>query len=136
MDAKYNLAEANSLLTLVQTIAQEFIDRRDERRRLLRLEEELEGSGSPEGVETALCDLRSRIFEAETGLRQVRRELTGLGLSILRQNPLTIHIPGKTRSGELVFCWQEGEEQVCHGHAIGEEEEPRRPLRVRSKSAS
>jgi hypothetical protein len=31
-----------------------------------------------------------------------------------------------------VFCWQSGEEGITHGHPVGEEEDPRRPLRLRS----
>jgi hypothetical protein len=50
----------------------------------------------------------------------------------MRMNPVTIHFPGISRNDKLVFCWQEGEKTLCHGHAVGEEEDPRRPLRVRS----
>ena len=74
------------------------------------------------------------MHELATGLREALLELETLGGSILRLNPLTVHLPGATRSGEIVFCWQAGEEHICHGHLPGQEDEPRRPLRVRGQS--
>ena len=71
------------------------------------------------------------ILDHDIGIERASHEVECLGLSLLRQNPLTIHFPGRTRTGSVVFCWQEGEDSVCHGHAVGEEEEPRRPLKVR-----
>lgn len=134
MEASYTLVEANRLLPLVTAIAGELTERRDEQRKLQRLHLELEQARTNEGVCIALYDLDSRLFEIELGLKQVRKEFALLGLHILRVSPLTIHIPGNTQQGQLVFCWQEGETRVCHGHALGEEENPRRPLRVRASS--
>jgi hypothetical protein len=51
-------------------------------------------------------------------------------MTVLRTNPLTVHIPGTAKSGEVVFCWQEGESSVCYGHPPGQEEHQRRPLKV------
>jgi len=134
MEATYTLAEANRLLPLVAAIGRELIDRRDEHRDLERLHLQLEQSRTDEGVSAAIYDLDSRLFELELGLKQTRKEFAYLGLHILRSTPLTVHIPGHTQRGPLVFCWQEGETRVCHGHAVGEEEDPRRPLRVRAPS--
>ena len=47
-------------------------------------------------------------------------------------NPLTVHIPGQSRSGPVVFCWEEGEDSVCFGHPLGEEQEARRPLKLKA----
>lgn len=132
MKIQYTLDEANRLLPLVSAIAREITERRDEKRQTQRMRSELEQARTNEGVGIAVSDLDSRIFELEIGMKNSRRELKALGLHILRSFPLTIHIPGHTQPGPLVFCWQEGETKVCHGHAVGEEEDPRRPLRVRA----
>ena len=134
MEATYTLADSNSLLPLVAAIARELTERRDEHRKLQRIHIELEQSRTEEGLNVALYDLESRLFELEIGMKQARKEFEQLGLHILRSSPLTIHIPGHTQHGPLVFCWQEGESKVCHGHAMGEEEDPRRPLKVRAPS--
>ena len=80
----------------------------------------------------ALSDLDARIYEQDEGIHLARRELEALGLRVLRTNPLTVHCPGQSRSGPLVFCWQEKEDAVCFGHPEGGEEEHRRPLRLRA----
>ena len=129
--AEFTLDQCSALLPLVGAIADEVVERRVEKHRLVRLRNQLESSTSPEGLTSSLAELNARIFELDTGLTQSVAELENLGLKLLRLNPLTIHFPGRTRNGEVVFCWQEGEGSVCHGHAIGEEEEPRRPLKVR-----
>ncbi len=134
MDIRYTLDEANRLLPLVSSIAQEITDRRDEKRRMRRMRSELEEARTQEGLDAAIAETDARIFELEIGMKHSRKELEALGLHILRTFPLTIHIPGHTQPGPLVFCWQEGESKVCHGHAVGEEEDPRRPLRVRAPS--
>ena len=43
-----------------------------------------------------------------------------------------VHIQGQSRTGPVVFCWEEGEPNVCFGHAIGEEDDARRPLKLKS----
>ncbi|MBP8301171.1 MAG: DUF2203 family protein [Planctomycetes bacterium] len=53
----------------------------------------------------------------------------------MRTNPLTVHIPGQSKTGAVVFCWQEGEGAVCYGHPTGQEKEQRRPLQIRAKGA-
>lgn len=127
----FNLDQAIAILPLVKTIAAEITDRRTERRALTRLRDNLEVAKSPEGLAIALADLDLVIWEHDEGLSRSIDEIEGLGLTVLRINPLTIHIPGRTRNGNVVFCWQEGEDSLSHGHAVGEEEEPRRPLKVR-----
>ena len=129
--ARYSLDQSNLILPLVKAIAHEFIERRGQHRQLTRLRKELENSSTPEGLGQSLANLDAMIFEHSTAISQSNGELEALGLTILRRQPLTVHFPGRTRSGKVVFCWQEGEESLCHGHAIGEEEEPRRPLKVR-----
>ena len=129
--AQFTLDQSSALLPLVRTIADEVVERRGEKHRLIRVRDELESAASPEGLTRSLADLDARIFEHETGIRRSVAEIEGLGLSLLRLNPLTIHFPGWTRTGKVVFCWQEGEDFLCHGHALGEEEEPRRPLKVK-----
>lgn len=128
----YTLAEANKALPLVQAIAREVLERRRERRDALRQIRELEQATSPEGLCQSLSELDAHLYQAEEGLRNAKREYESLGLTVLRLNPVTIHFPGRTRTESLVFCWQEGEDGVGHGHPTGEENEPRRPLRVRS----
>ncbi len=128
---KFTLDEANSHLPLVRDIAAEIMERRKLRRRLTRQRERLEAAATPEGLTLALSDLDARIFEQDQGLERAQQELGDLGLVVLRTNPLTVHFPGETRNSQVVFCWQEGERSVCHGHAVGEEQEPRRPLKVR-----
>ena len=132
MEAQYTLKTANSLLPLLRVIAREIVERRGGRRELFRLREDLEVAATSEGLVASLENLEARIFEHKSALRGAIGELTDLGLSILRINPLTLHIPGVTRQGPITFCWQVGESAVSHGHAVGEEEEPRRPLRVRA----
>ena len=129
--ANFSLDEANSHLPLVRAIADEILERRKIRRRLMRQRERLEVAATPEGLTLALSDLDARIFEQDQAIDRCQEELRDLGLVVLRTNPLTIHYPGETRNTHVVFCWQEGERSVCHGHAVGEEEEPRRPLKVR-----
>ncbi len=130
--ATFTLDEANSHLPLVRAIAAEIMERRRLRRRLTRKRERLEAAATPEGLTLALSDLDARIFEQDQGLERAQQELGDLGLVVLRTNPLTVHFPGETRNSQVVFCWQEGERSVCHGHAVGEEQEPRRPLKVRT----
>jgi hypothetical protein len=131
MVRSYTLTETNRLLPLVQAIAAEIVERRTERQKLLRQREMLEGAASPEGLSLALGDLDARLRQLEDGIDGACRELLGLRLTVLRTNPLTVHFPGATRTGAIVFCWQEGEDRVSFGHPSGEEEDPRRPLKLR-----
>ncbi len=132
MQTPYTLARANSLLPLVQAIVAEILERRSERRMLRKQIEGLENAQSPEGLCLSLSELDARLATAEEGTERARKELEGMGLVVMRMNPVTLHFPGISRDDKLVFCWQEGESKVCYGHAVGEEEDPRRPLRVRS----
>lgn len=147
MKRTYTLAEANQALPLVRAIAAELAERRSERRALRRQRELLEGAQTPEGLRDELAELDARIWEHDEALARCRHEFEELGMTVLRTNPLTIHIPGVTGTHgkanpertatlqEVVFCWQEGEAAVGHGHPLGEEEDQRRPLRVRAKKA-
>jgi len=140
MNCRYTLKEANELMKLVRVIAAEMLERRTERRRLARQRDLLESVDTPEGLRSELAELDARIWEHDDALRLCQNELEDLGLTVLRTNPLTIHIPGRSlptrargghvASTEVVFCWQEGESAVCFGHSVGEEEHQRRPLRV------
>lgn len=130
MKRTYTLQEANSALALVRAIAAELLERRTARRALARQREQLEAAETPEGLRSELAELDARIWEHDEGLMRCRQELEDLGMTVLRTSPLTVHIPGSSRSGAVVFCWQEGEQTVCFGHALGEERDQRRPLRV------
>jgi hypothetical protein len=130
MKRTYTLPEANQVLKLVRAIAAELLERRAERRSLARQREQLEAAATPEGLRGNLAELDARIWEHDEGLTRCKHELEDLGMTVLRTNPLTVHMPGTSRSGAVVFCWQEGEASVCFGHAAGEELHQRRPLRV------
>ena len=139
MNTRYTLNEANRVLKLIRVIADEMLERRNDRRKLARYRDQLEAAQTPEGLRSELAELDARIWEHDEALRLCRTELEDLGLTILRTNPLTVHIPGrslpapgrsKIASTEVVFCWQEGEGSVCFGHPLGEEEHQRRPLRI------
>ena len=135
---RYTLKEANEVLKLVRVIAAEMLERRTERRELARERDRLESANTPEGLRSELAELDARIWEHDEALHNCRHELEDLGLTVLRTNPLTIHIPGRSlpkhgsdqQGRDVVFCWQEGEEAVGFGHHLGEEEHQRRPLRV------
>lgn len=128
----YTLPEANQALTLLRAIASEFVERRTLRRKLHRDREQLEHATTPEGLTQELADLDARVYEQDEALFRCRREIEALGMSVLRTQPLTIHIPGTSRSGPVTFCWEEGEASVCYGHRVGEEEDVRRPIRLRA----
>jgi hypothetical protein len=150
MNIRYTLKEANQVMKLVRVIANEMLERRTDRRRLGRERNQLEVAVTPEGLRSELAELDARIWEHDEALYNCKHELEDLGLTVLRTNPLTLHIPGRSlptpgskkaaprgmpvRSQEVVFCWQEGEKDVGFGHPLGEEEHQRRPLRV-GKSA-
>jgi hypothetical protein len=135
MKRTYTLQEANQALRLVRTIAAEIVERRTARRALARRREQLEAAVTPEGLRSELAELDARIWEHDEGAFRCRKELEALGMAVLRTNPLTVHIPGTSRRGEVVFCWEEGEGSVCFGHPVGEEKHQRRPLRVRAQGA-
>lgn len=130
MKRTYNLQEANQALKLVRAIAAELVERRGARRTLAREREQLEAAATPEGLRSELAELDARIWEHDEALRNCRTELEELGMTVLRTAPLTVHIPGASKSGPVVFCWEEGEGSVCFGHPPGQEEHQRRPLRV------
>lgn len=130
METRYNLAEATRLLPLLRAISGEIDERRRERRELTKTLDELQASNTPEGLGDCIADLESELFRNREATNQALAEFEHLGLTVLRSSPLTIHIPGRTQRGPMVFCWQAGEDQIAHGHMIGEEEDPRRPLRV------
>ena len=126
----FSLNEANRALPLVRAIAAEWLERRAERRALGKRRADLEAARTPEGLRGELADLDARIWRHDEAMADCLRELQGLGIVVLRTHPLTLHFPGKSPRGEVVFCWQEGEGSVCFGHPAGEEEHHRRPLRV------
>ena len=135
MNARYTLKEAQQLLKLLRVIAAEMLERRTERRILARRRDQLESSETPEGLRSELAALDARIWEHDEALASCKHELEDLGLTVLRHIPLTIHIPGVSLRSDptpqnVVFCWQEGEDDVCFGHPIGEEEHQRRPIRI------
>jgi hypothetical protein len=130
MKRTYNLQEANQALKLVRAIAAELVERRGARRTLARERDQLEAAATPEGLRSELAELDARIWEHDEALRNCSTELEELGMTVLRTVPLTVHIPGTSKSGPVVFCWEEGESSVCFGHPPGQEEHPRRPLRV------
>lgn len=130
MKRTYTLPEANQVLRLVRAIAAELVERRSARRHLARQREQLEAAETPEGLRSELAELDAQIWAHDEALHQCRHELEQLGMTVLRTNPLTVHIPGTSRTGEVVFCWEEGESSVCFGHPVGEEAHQRRPLRV------
>jgi hypothetical protein len=130
MKRLFSLQEANQALPLVRSIVAEWLERRAERRQLARSRQDLETAVTPEGLRTELADLDARIWRHDEAMADCLRELQGLGITVLRTQPLTLHFPGKSPRGEVVFCWQEGEGSVCFGHPAGEEEHHRRPLRV------
>lgn len=135
MKRTYSLPEANHAMKLVAVIAGEWLERRELRRTLDRRRRLLERATTPEGLRDELAELDARIWEQDEGISACRQEFEDLGMTVFRVNPLTIHIPGNSKNGPVVFCWQEGEgDHVCFGHPIGEEKEQRRPLKVRSKS--
>lgn len=135
MTRTYSLPEANQALRLIRSIANELVERRADRRTLAKQRDDLEAAVTPEGLRGELAELDARIWEHDEAIARCKGELEGLGLTVLRDNPLTIHIPGQSKGGEVVFCWQEGEGSVCFGHAVGEELHQRRPLRIRAKGA-
>lgn len=126
----YSLNEANRALPLVRAIATEWLERRAERRALGKRRQELEAAQTPEGLRSELAELDARIWAHDDAIRSCQHELEALGLSVLRTNPLTVHFPGTSPRGAVVFCWEEGEGSVCYGHPPGQEEHHRRPLRV------
>ncbi|MGE0143895.1 MAG: DUF2203 family protein [Planctomycetota bacterium] len=129
-EMRYTLAEANRLLPLLRSIAAEIEERRSERRELTRMLDELNASHTPEGLGDSVREIEALLFRNREATDAALAEFEHLGLTVLRVSPLTIHIPGRTQRGPLVFCWQFGEESIGHGHLIGEEDDPRRPLRV------
>lgn len=136
MERRYTLKEATEALKLVRVIAGEMLERRNERSTRARRRHLLESAATTEGLRDDLAELDARIWELDEGLRSCRRELQDLGLTILREAPLTLHFPGRSAleeddaGPELVFCWQEGEDGVGFGHPVGEEDHHRRPLRI------
>ncbi len=133
--SRFTLHDANAMLPLVQVICDEIVDRRVSRRRLMKSRHALERANTPEGLTMAIQDLDARIYEQDESLARAQRELQGLGLTVLRSNPVTVHFPGHANSGPVVFCWQEGEDGIAHGHPEGDEEDHRRPLRLRAKES-
>lgn len=132
MKRSYTLAEANQVLPLLRVIAAEFTERRGLRRSLARERDQLENAHTPEGLRGELAELDARIAEQDEALWRCRREFEDLGMRVLQNHPLTLHISGQSRTGPVVFCWEEGESSVCFGHAVGEEEDARRPLKLKS----
>lgn len=128
----FTLPQACKMLPLVKSIAAELIERRADRDQATKLKRHLEESCSPEGLEGAIHELANQIEGHDAALTKARLELEALGLTVLRMSPLTIHFPGRAELKSVVFCWMEGDESIEHGHLIGEEKQPRRPLQIRT----
>ena len=128
----YTLAQCNAMLPLVRAISREVIERRHARRELLKERAQLDAARTPEGLEMAIADIEADVYEQEDSICAALRELEDRDLTVLRVNPLVVHFPGRTRDGEVVFCWQEGDTQVNHGHQQGHESDPRMPLKLKT----
>ncbi|MAD33055.1 MAG: hypothetical protein CMJ88_04790 [Planctomycetes bacterium] len=139
---RYTIEQANEALKLVRVIAAELMERRDTRREMASRRSDLEAAAKPERLRSQLAELDARIWEQDEALLRCRRELDDLGMKVFRDDPLTIHIPGRglpklTRRGqviepgrELVFCWKEDETGVEFGSNTGDDEQQREPLPV------
>lgn len=127
------LNEAKALLPLIKAIAAELHDRAAEKRRAEVTLDSLEKARSPEGLCLSRAELQDSIEASEAGIARGRIELERLGVQLQKLRPVTIHIPGRSQKDRLVFCWQEGDSTINHGHARGEEDDPRRPLRITKK---
>ena len=121
MKRDYTLQEANQVLHLVQVISDELVERRNELRSVRRQRQQLAEARTPEGLSLGLAELDIRAVELEEAITRCRHELEDLGMTVLRTTPLTVHIPGQSRSGPVVFCWEESESPG--GHAIESERE-------------
>lgn len=132
MKRVYSFEDASAILPLIRAIAAEFVERRKARRTLHRERAELEDARTPEGLSQNLAELDARIYEHDQALRSCREEFEALGMTVLRNHPLTVHIPGQSRSGPVTFCWEEGEDALGHGHEVGHENEQRRQLRLKA----
>ena len=130
LTTRFTLDECNAMLPLVRAVAIELVDRRRRNRRLQRERDKLELAATPEGLTQALADLDARIADHQDAIRRGCREFEDYGLTVLRMNPLIVHFPGRTRGGEIVFCWREGETTITHGHPCGQEHEPGCPLDI------
>jgi len=111
---RLDLAGAKALLPLIRAIAAEVKDRRIELSRLHGLRNDLihhSGKVSPEGFTVALEDLEQAARMEQRGLDRALRELERLQLEVRSIQPLVIHIPGRTSTGDVVFCWEEGKRQ-------------------------
>lgn len=127
----FTLTQATDLLPLVKAIASELVERWNGRQAAMKQRRNLEDAHSPEGLSSAIGELGDTIRAHDEAIAQAQRELEGLGLTVLRLHPLTVHFPGRANMQDVVFCWMEGDQGIEHGHLVGEEDEPRRPLRVR-----
>ncbi len=112
--ARLDLAGAKALLPLIRVIASEIKDRRIELSRLNGLRNDLANRSdrvSPEGFTMAIEDLEQAVRTEQRGLDRALRELERLELEVRSIQPLVIHIPGRTSTGDVVFCWEEGKRQ-------------------------
>jgi hypothetical protein len=130
MRPSYSLEECNRMLALVRAVAREIAERRNLLRGLERARHDLIDAETPEGLRSSLAEVDAEIFVANDGIRAAVKELELYGLTLLRLRPITIHFPGITKRGPIVFCWQEGDDTIGHGHPTGEEQEPRRQLKL------
>ncbi len=122
MDDRLNLTEARTLIPLLRSISTEIRDRRTRLRSLQRLHAELTQRAeriTNEGFLIAGQDLDAAIAVERRGIESALREIKHLGLRVPSQRPLVVHIPGRTSNGDVVFCWEEGEEQLeRNGNAV------------------
>ncbi|MDE0897247.1 MAG: hypothetical protein OSB10_11770 [Planctomycetota bacterium] len=75
MNIRYTLKEANQVLKLVRIIANELLERRNDRRQLARRRAQLETAQTPEGLRSELSELDARIWEHDEAIYNCKHEL-------------------------------------------------------------
>lgn len=134
MKKRRTLNECKAMLPLVVRVAAEISSRVRELKSAEDVIARLSLVRTPEGVGDSLSCAEDEAERAQAGIDRCKLELKSLGLRVTRVVPVTVHFPGHDPQRTLTFCWKEGDETICHGHATGEENEPRRPLRIKPKS--
>ena len=129
----FSVAEANAALPEVRRLTERIVERS---RRLPELHEELrirtyrarrEGAsaGEREAATFAAADLR----RVELDLADALRDLGRAGVQLKDAMDGVVDFPS-VRGGRVVeLCWQVGEPEVAHWHAVGGGFRSRQPLR-------
>ena len=113
MQERKDLSEARSMIPLLRSISCEIRERRIALARAEALRSELlerASKSTNEGFIIALQDLECEIATCRRGIDSALTELNSLGLKVPCIRPLVVHIPGRTSEGDVVFCWEEGDE--------------------------